>query len=41
MSDSYICEYNKNEKILVTSKTVDYGGSCSFKKILKYGKKNH
>lgn len=32
MSDSYICEYNKNEKILVTSKTVDYGGSCSFKK---------
>ena len=41
MSDSYICEYNKNEKILVTSKTVDYGGSCSFKKNTEIWEKNH
>ena len=30
MSDSYMFEYNENEKILVTRKTVDYGNS-SFK----------
>ena len=28
---SYVFDYNDNEKILVTNKTVDYG-SCSFKK---------
>ena len=27
MSDSYIYDYNQNEKILVTYKTVDYGNS--------------
>lgn len=28
----YLFDYNENEKILVTSKTVDYGGNGSFKK---------
>jgi FkbM family methyltransferase len=27
---SYIFDYNQNEKILVTTKTVDYGGNTSF-----------
>lgn len=31
MSESYMYDYNENEKILVTNKTVDYG-NCSFKK---------
>jgi FkbM family methyltransferase len=31
MSDSYMFEYNENEKILVTRKTVDYGNN-SFKR---------
>ena len=33
MSIVYMFDYTKNENILVTSKTVDYGNS-SFKKIL-------